>query len=253
MELRIVDRASDNDRAGAQKTFSSPIADSAGSSAQGQRRVRSGDGRRAGRLHAATRSRSSAGLPGRDLKQLLAETRADPDETGAGPLRLRVRAHGTANLSCCRAARRLAPYQSHRSPHRRGLCSPLERRGRYPLLRRPDHRSGPGQSQHPQQGVTLRSLRPPKPGGWRAVEWHYTPKHGSWLNLAEWNSASYRPNVSTAASLTNKPSSRKSPPGRRTAIPITPRPIGTSQPQTLASNSNTSTRQTDKATSALCL
>jgi hypothetical protein len=33
-------------------------------------------------------------------------------------------------------------------------------------------------------------------------------------------------------------------PGRRTAIPITPRPIGT-QPQTLASNSNTSTRQSD--------
>jgi hypothetical protein len=44
------------------------------------------------------------------------------------------------------------------------------------------------------------------------------------------NSASYRLKVSTAASLTNKPSSRKSPPGRRTAIPITPRPIGTSHP-----------------------
>ena len=39
-----------------------------GHPAQGQQRVRSGDGRRAGRLHAATRSRPSAALPGRDLK-----------------------------------------------------------------------------------------------------------------------------------------------------------------------------------------
>ena len=60
-----------------------------------------------------------------------------------------------------------------------------------------------------------------------------------------WNSASYRPNASTAASPTNKSSSRKSPPGSRTAMSITPRPIGTSQPQTLASNSTTYTRQSD--------
>ena len=39
-----------------------------GHPAQGQQRVRSGDGRRAGRLHAAPRSRLPAGLPGRDLK-----------------------------------------------------------------------------------------------------------------------------------------------------------------------------------------
>jgi hypothetical protein len=76
-------------------------------------------------------------------------------------------------------------------------------------------------------------------------EWHYTPKHGSWLDLAESDSASYRPNASTAASPTNKPSSRKSPPGSRTAMPITPKPIGTSQPQMLASSSSTYTLQSD--------
>ena len=31
-------------------------------------------------------------------------------------------------------------------------------------------------------------------------EWHYTPKHGSWLDMAELNSAFSPPNASTAAS-----------------------------------------------------
>ena len=39
-----------------------------GHPAEGQQRVRSRHGRRAGRLHAATRSRSPAGVPGRELK-----------------------------------------------------------------------------------------------------------------------------------------------------------------------------------------
>ena len=76
-------------------------------------------------------------------------------------------------------------------------------------------------------------------------EWRYTPKHGSWLNLAESELAVLRPSVSIAASPTNKSLSRKSPPGSTTATPITPRPIGASQPPTLASNSSTSTRQSD--------
>ncbi len=53
-------------------------------------------------------------------------------------------------------------------------------------------------------------------------EWHYTPKHGSWLDLA--------------ASPKNKPSSRRSPPGSTTEMQTTQRPIGTSQPPTYASN-----------------
>src|SRR5216684_3459783 len=84
----------------------------------------------------------------------------DRDETGApGPLRLRVRAqrHRQPLHDVC-TARRLAPHQSHRSPYRRGLRSRLERLGRCPLLERQDHCSASGQSQHPQQGVTLRSL-----------------------------------------------------------------------------------------------
>ncbi len=78
-------------------------------------------------------------------------------------------------------------------------------------------------------------------------EWHYTPKHGSWLDLAEseLNSVSYRPSASTAGFQTSKPSSRKSPPGSATAMPTAPRPIGSSQHPQRASNSNTSTLQSE--------
>jgi hypothetical protein len=102
-------------------------------------------------------------------------------------------------------------------------------------------------------------------------ERHYTPKHGSWLDLAEsqlgvllsqrhgrlcWQvelrgcHAVARPAVPLvsaliAASPTNKPSSTKSPPGSRSEMPITPRPIGTSQRLKLASNSGTYTLQSD--------
>ena len=55
------------------------------------------------------------------------------------------------------------------------------------------------------------------------------------------NSAFYRPNVSIGASPTSEPSATKSPPGCTTAMPITPKPTGTSQPQMLGSNSGTHT------------
>ena len=93
---------------------------------------------------------------------------------------------------------------------------------------------------------STRPSPPPKPGGWSSGSNGITPQStevGSiWRSP---NSASYRPNASTAASPTNKPSSRKSPPGSTTAMPITPRPTGTSQPPTLASNSSTYTLQSD--------
>ena len=77
-------------------------------------------------------------------------------------------------------------------------------------------------------------------------EWHYTPKHGSWLDLAESELGVLSPNASTDASPTNKPSSTKSPPGSTTAIPDAPKPTGTSQPPTHASNSATCTLQSDR-------
>jgi len=60
-------------------------------------------------------------------------------------------------------------------------------------------------------------------------EWHYTPKHGSWLNLAESELGVL--SASIAAFPTNKSSSTKSPPGSTTAMPTTPRPTGNSPPK----------------------
>jgi hypothetical protein len=67
-------------------------------------------------------------------------------------------------------------------------------------------------------------------------EWHYTPKHGSWLDLAESNSASSPRNVSTAASPTNRQLSTRLTPGPASETKLTPSPSGISQPTTPASN-----------------
>src|SRR5215472_4816531 len=72
-------------------------------------------------------------------------------------------------------------------------------------------------------------------------EWHYTPKHGSWLDLAESELGVLSSQCSTAASPTGKLSSRKSPLGSTTAIAATPKPIGTSRQKMPVSNLTIST------------
>jgi transposase len=91
VELGIVDRASDSTIGRTLKKLSQTAsAGMLGHSAEGEQRVRSGNGGCAGRVHAAPRSRLSAGLSGRELKATACRNaRADPDESGPpGPLRL---------------------------------------------------------------------------------------------------------------------------------------------------------------------
>jgi hypothetical protein len=76
-------------------------------------------------------------------------------------------------------------------------------------------------------------------------EWHYTPKHGSWLDLAESDSVSCRPSASTAGFPTNRPSSRKSLHGNSTAMPTTPRRTGNSRHPMPVSNSGTFTHHSE--------
>ena len=87
VELGIVDRASDSTT---KKHSSAPSPPALGHPAEGQQRVRSRYGRRAGGLHAGTRRRLSAGLPRRDLEAThCRNARADLDESGtSGPFRL---------------------------------------------------------------------------------------------------------------------------------------------------------------------
>jgi homeodomain-containing protein len=101
VELGIVDRASDSTIGRTLKKHSqAPSPTAMGHPAEGQQRVRSGHGRRAGRLHAATRSRTSAGLSGRDLRAThCRDAHADPDEGRASArFDYEYERNGTANL-----------------------------------------------------------------------------------------------------------------------------------------------------------
>ena len=80
-------------------------------------------------------------------------------------------------------------------------------------------------------------------GSSRSLQWHYTPKHGSWLNLAEFE----------LGVLASQCLDRRIPDkqilkdeivaGNTTAMPITRSQTGNSQPKTPVSNSNTYTLQ----------
>src|SRR5437660_4721772 len=154
------------------KHSSAPSPPALGHPAEGQQRVRSRYGRRAGRLHAATRRRLSAGLPRRDLEAThCRNARADPDESGTpGPFRLRVRAqwHRQSLHDVC-SARRLAPRQGHRSPYRGGLRSRLERLGRHPLRARQHHRWSRTISASTARLHSTKPFRPSKPGAWSSA------------------------------------------------------------------------------------
>jgi len=103
-------------------------------------------------------------------------------------------------------------------------------------------------SQHPQQASLYESFPAPKPGAGRRFEWHYTPKHGSWLDLAESELGVLSSSASIARIPTNKPSSRKSPPGSTTRMPTTHGKLALHKPPMLAPNS-APTQSDDRPTS----
>ncbi len=67
-------------------------------------------------------------------------------------------------------------------------------------------------------------------------EWHYTPKHGSWLDLAESELGILFAQCLDRRIPESRPSSTKSPPGSTTAMSTTPSQIGTSPPRMPVSN-----------------
>jgi hypothetical protein len=74
-------------------------------------------------------------------------------------------------------------------------------------------------------------------------EWHYTPKHGSWLNLAESELAILSGQCLDRLSATSTCSSARLRPGSSIATLTTSRLTGALQPPTPASSSRASTRR----------
>ena len=67
-------------------------------------------------------------------------------------------------------------------------------------------------------------------------EWHYTPKHGSWLDMAESELAILSGQCLSRRIPDRARSNARSRPGSSGATPITPRPTGALQPPTPASS-----------------
>ena len=97
--------------------------------------------------------------------------------------------NGTANLfMVCEPLAGQAAGQGDRAAHRRSTartrCKELVD-VHYPEAE--THRAGAWTTSTPtRRPRCTRRSRPPRPGGWPTkLEIHYTPKHGSWLNMAE--------------------------------------------------------------------
>ena len=163
-----------------------------GHPAEGQQRLRSRHGRCAGRLHAAAQSRLPAGLPGRDLEATdCRDAHANPDETRTRGRTARIdyeyERNGTANLFMLFAPlegwRHVEVTDRHTAVDYAHVLKDLADR-RFP------HAKTIVLVQNNLNIHSKASLYEafPVAEARRLVErfeWHYTPKHGSWLDLAE--------------------------------------------------------------------
>src|SRR5271169_6297377 len=160
-----------------------------GDSARRQRGLRRGDGRRAGNLPKAAGSRSSPRLFGRNFETVgRRDAQADPGQAGTtGPVRLRVRASRRGqHIHDVRPAGGLAQSQGHRPSRRRGLRASAQgtvRRvfsGCQTIVLVQDnlntHTAASLYAAFPAEEARRLAKR---------FQWHYTPKHGSWLDMAE--------------------------------------------------------------------
>ena len=141
-----------------------------GHSAKGEQRVRSGNGRRAGRVHAAARSRLPTGLPGRDLKAAACRNaRADSDESGP-----RCPLEGWRHVKV--TDRHTAVYYAHVLKDLADIHFPHDRT----IVLVQDNLNIHSKASLYEAFPAAEARRLVE-----RFEWHYTPKHGSWLDLAE--------------------------------------------------------------------
>jgi hypothetical protein len=139
---------------------------------------------------AAARSRPPRGVPGRDAKATYQrDAGADPSKAGslrpARLLRVRAKWHRQP-VHAVRPGERLTTGEGPRPPYRRGLC----RSSRPWLIRISPRHDGlcwcrtisvPISRHH-----FTRLSPPPRLAAWSSgSKWRYTPRHGSWLDMAE--------------------------------------------------------------------
>ena len=157
-----------------------------GHPAEGQRRLRSRHGRCAGRLHSAAQCRLPAGVPGRDLEAThCRDAHANPDETRT--VQPASERNGTANLFMLFAPlegwRHVEVTDRHTAVDYAHVLKDLADR----------HFPHAKTIVLVQDNLNIHSKASlyeafPAAEARRLVErfeWHYTPKHGSWLDLAE--------------------------------------------------------------------
>ena len=190
VELGIVERASDCTIGRTlKKTVSSPIADNAGSFRRRPTRLRSRHGRCARRLHAAAQSRLPAGVPGRDLEAThCRDAHANPDERGrTARIDYEYERNGTANLFMLFAPlegwRHVEVTDRHTAVDYAHVLKDLADR-RFPhaktIVLVQDNLNIHSKASLYEAFAAAEARRLVE-----RFEWHYTPKHGSWLDLAE--------------------------------------------------------------------
>jgi len=80
----------------------------------------------------------------------------------------------------------MAQGAGHRSAHASRLCRTTAPTGGRGLPASRADRAGGGEPEHPWAGCATEAFAPEEAHRLAArFQWHYTPEHGSWLNIAE--------------------------------------------------------------------
>jgi len=193
-----------------------------GHPAEGQQRVRGGHGRRAGRAHAATRSRYAAGLSGRNLEAIIAEPRAPVQMKARRPARFdyEYERNGMANLFMMFAPlegwRHVKVTNRHTAvdyAHALKDLADIHFLNAKKIVLVQDNLNTHAKASLYEAFPAAEARRLAE-----RFEWHYT-----WRSQ---NSGSSHPNASIDASRTHRSLSTKSQLGRTIEMPTTPRLIG---------------------------
>src|SRR5271165_4038122 len=191
VELNIVEKASDNTIGRTlKKTSSNRPQSTMGDPAGRQRRLRRGHGRRAGNLPQAARSRSSPRVSGRDLQAVdrLRRVRPIPAKPGRAVRHdYEYERNGVANIFMVFAP--LEGWRQVKVTDRHAGADYAQVLKELSDVHFPDAEQirlvQDNLSTHTPASLYAAFPAPEARRLAKRFEWHYTPKHGSWLDMAE--------------------------------------------------------------------